>query len=137
MPAIPRRENEERQKAVLNFFLADPTATGDEALRALVSGRLLPHGTKDKKGRQKTMGQKRIFGLKKKAEAIRRGGEKPPPASVRLPPPPGGPVSIATVRSRALEIQQALAGLPGDVVEIIITRDGLKMKRLEPREEDL
>jgi hypothetical protein len=40
MPHLTRRESEDRQQALLNFFLQNPSATGDEGQKALIDGRL-------------------------------------------------------------------------------------------------
>jgi hypothetical protein len=140
MAAMTRRESEERQQAVLRFFMEHPTATGDEAQKALISGRLT-----GKKG--PPMGIGMLFRVKRQAESLARSGAPLPPAPApapevfRAPAVPahvgGNNDELEMLRERVRELQRLLANAPGGVVEIHITRDGARMVRLRPSEEEL
>jgi hypothetical protein len=130
MAALSRKESEERQQAVLRFFVDNPRSTGDEAQRALTSGRLL-----GKKG-QPPMGLGMLFKLKRQAETMAARG-------VRLPEPPRAADSqlteeqLAALRDRGHELQKLLSELPEAVIEVHITRDGVRVVRLKATEEEL
>lgn len=139
---LTRRESEERQQAVLRFFIEsglspDGTktrATGDEAQRALTTGRLT--GKKD----QPPMGLNMLYRLQRQAVDHLKKGKPLPPAPV---PPPAHPVPYApapvieALRSRTKELEAILNNGSSDVVEIHITRDGVRIVRMQPTEEKL
>lgn len=128
MPLMTRRESEERQAAVLRFFVENPTATGDEAQRALESGRLL--GGK----KQPPLGQGLLFKLKRQASELASKGVKP--SAPKAPSTLSGP-QLQMLRERSHELQKMLADLPDGVAELHISRDGVKVVRLTTTEEDI
>ena len=127
--AVTRHASEERQAAVLKFFLENPSATGEEAQRALTLGRLV-----GEKG-QPPMGTGMLFRLQRQAHDMRRKSQ--------LPPPLGGTpaqldeAGVRLLRERALQLQELLAKAPGGVTEVHVSKDGVRVVRLRPTEEAL
>lgn len=134
MASISRKDSEERQRAVLRFFMENPSATGEEAQRALVSGRLLSHKGKN----QMPMGLGMLFRLKRQAEMSAKKGERPPEAPMfKLN---GGPLTedqLRALRNSGHELQRLLSELPATVLEVHITRDGVRVVRMQQTEETL
>jgi hypothetical protein len=145
MPKLTKRENVERQRAVLEFFLRHPEATGSEAQQALLTGQLT--------GRRESsrLGERLVYDLKKKAEsqlrtqhgaalaAARRSGSLP---SLSVPPPVsagnGDHDPMTVVREHVNALRVALSALPDSVVSITVERSGsVRIRRIETREEDL
>jgi hypothetical protein len=131
MAALTRRESEERQAAVLRFFMESPTATGEEAQRALINGRLT-----GKKG--PPMGNGMLHRLQRQAHDLAVKGARPPEAPVaRGDSAALDADALQALRESAHEVQRLLAESPGSVVEVHITRDGVRVVRLRPTEEAL
>lgn len=127
MAALSRRESESRQQAVLNFFMTNLGATGDEAQKALLSGKLT--GKADAK-----MGIAMLFKIKRQAEKLVSGGKAQTGLSV-VPTEKAGPM-LAELRELVSKMQHALAAIP-DVTEVHITRSSAKIVRTVAREEAL
>lgn len=132
MAALTRRESEERQAAVLKFFMENPRATGEEMQKLLTAGRLT-----GKKG--PPMGQGMLYKLKDQAlEMLGRGARAPEPGPLR-----GESASLVAdeqlkdIRDRARELQKMLSDMNGSVLEIHISRDGLRVTRLQKTDETL
>jgi hypothetical protein len=132
MPAISRKESEERHAAVLRFFMENPRATGEEAQRALLAGRLT-----GKKG--PPMGTGALFRVKRQAEELLAKGERPPSNGTASPFKGDSAAlddeQLQALRQRAQEIQKLMGD--GGVMELHITRDGIRVVRLRPTEEKL
>jgi hypothetical protein len=130
MPGLSRREAEERQQAVLDYFLKNPRATGDEAQCELMNGRLT--GRKGPK-----MGIAMVFRLKRQAEDLLRRGTAMVSATpaTALSPEQAAPV-LASLRELTAKVQTLLDKLP-DVAEVRITRGDAKAIRQVTREDDL
>jgi hypothetical protein len=130
--ALTRRESEERQAAVLRFFIENPRATGDEAQSALTRGRL-PGLQKD----QPPMGLGMLFRLKRQAEeqvrkALVPARVAPAPAPAALTEP-----QLQALRDRAYELQKLLQASGDGILELHVTREGVRIVRLRPTEEKL
>jgi len=127
--ALTRRDSEERQQALLNFFLSRPDATGEDGQRALVGGSLL-----GKKG--PPMGLHMLFRIKRQADQLRStGAAQVANVPSAVSPSKIGPI-LAELRELAAKLQKALESLP-DVTEVKISRTGMRIVRLRAQEETL
>jgi hypothetical protein len=129
MAALTRRESEDRQKAVLRFFMENPRATGEEAQLALTSGRLT--GKND----SPPMGLGMLYRLKREAEVMAARQVNDTPAAAGTPVPHNGE-KLEALRKLAHDVKELLAALP-DVVEVHIRREGSRIVRLRATEEEL
>lgn len=129
---MTRKESEERQEAVLRYFLENPRATGEEAQRLLTIGRLLPHRGKE----QPPMGLGMLYRVKRKAEDMARKGFRPEAQAPRLILD-GKPddAQMQALRQRAQELQDALSKMPDGVLEVRVSRNGVSVVRMQPTEE--
>jgi hypothetical protein len=130
MAALSRRESEERQAAALRFFIENPRATGDEMQRALTAGRLT-----GKKG--PPMGIGMLYKLKRRAEEMARQGQKPPAIAPRPDFESTAEEHLQKLRETAKELQRMLSETTGNVLEVHITRDGVRVVRMRATEEQL
>lgn len=86
------------------------------------------------------MGLNMLYRLQRQAVDHLKKGKPLPPAPV---PPPAHPVPYApapvieALRSRTKELEAILNNGSSDVVEIHITRDGVRIVRMQPTEEKL
>lgn len=128
MGKVTKRENERRQQAVLQFFLSDPEATGDEAQRALVSGRLL--GVIGP-----PMGIGLLHRLQRQAREMARKGVTAP-APPRPAAPSTSPDAMAALRKATEGVQKALVALP-DITEVTISRSAARVSRQAIQQEQL
>lgn len=126
MAKLTRREIDERKQAVLNYFLAHPRATGDEAQRALTAGKLT--GNKGP-----PMGFGMLFRLKREAEAQLRSGRVP---TVAAPLAQERSENLNGLRDAAAEIQELLAKLP-NIAEVRVSRASVTVVRTVTQEETL
>jgi hypothetical protein len=120
---MTRKAAEKRQQAVLDFFLRNPAATGDEAQLALSGGKLT-----GEKGPTMSVGM--LYSLRKRALSMLPAG-----GSARVVDSMSGD-QLAKLRERARELQEMLAKLP-DVSGVTITRDGARVVRTKVEEEAL
>lgn len=122
---LKRRQVEERYAAVLQFFIADPDATGEEAQAALTSGRLT-----GAVGPPMNIGQ--LYRLRRQALQLAKSGATPKSAPVVARPDPKTDAAVKELRALASSIQRRMddAGL----VEMTLTRASIKVKRTEVRE---
>ena len=132
MAALTRKESDERQQAVLRFFIANPRATGEDAQHALTSGRLT-----GKQG-QPPMGLAMLYRLKRQAEEMAAKGDTPPEPPTRM----NGGAQMSeeqtqALRERARELQELLSELPDTVLAVNVTREGVRIVRMQPTEEEL
>jgi hypothetical protein len=128
MAALTRKESEERQQAVLNYFMANPLATGDEAQRALVSGQLTGKKTVP-------MGIGMLFRLKRQAEQLLKSGTAQVAAIKPMAPEQAAPI-LAELREAAARLQKVLAKLP-EVAEVRVSRADVIVTRTVVQEERL
>jgi hypothetical protein len=131
---LTRRDSEERHRAVLKYFLTNPSATGDEAQKALTSGALT-----GKSG--PPMGIGMLFRLKRQSEALRRDDPKEAArivseGSARYDTPVDGDDAAVALRSLVKQVQQILATMPS-VAEVRVTKAGAKVLRTVTHEEEL
>jgi hypothetical protein len=126
MPKLTRRESDQRKQAILRFFISNPCATGEEAQRALASGKLTGRA-------EQPMGIGLLFRIKRQAEvsdAGKRNGAAPPLSADATGE------ATAELRDLVAKAQTVLLQLP-DVAEVRITRSGAKVIRSVTREEPL
>jgi hypothetical protein len=126
MAKVSRRESEQRQQAMMNFFLSNPTATGEEGQAALISGKLT--GSKGP-----PMGVGMLFRIQRQARQLARQGVMSGPQGDGAALSPG---DLAELRKASGVIARVLAGLPG-VKEVIIDRSGPRLVRHAVKEERL
>jgi hypothetical protein len=134
MAAMTRRESEERQNGVRRFFMENPRATGEEAQRALTSGRLTAR--KD----QPPMGLGMLVRVQREARAATLRGEQPPSHTPQIGVGGGGAATeeqFGALRERARELHAMLNSMPGTVLSIHITREGAHIVSLQPTEEKI
>jgi hypothetical protein len=124
---LTRAHSEAREQAVLRFFLENPRATGDEAQKALVSGRLT-----GEKG--PPMGIGRLFKVKRQAELLVKDGANA--VSARPMAPEHAAPLLTELRNLTGKMQTVLQSLP-DVAEVRVTRAGAIVVRSVTREEPL
>lgn len=135
--ALTRRESDERKQAVIRFFIENPRATGEEAQAALTSGRLT--------GRQgqPPMGLGMLFGLQRQAREMAAKGIKPTDL-----PAPALPVQMngahdsserqfQALRECARELQNVLSQMPETVLEVNVTRERVRVVRMQKTAEEL
>jgi len=135
---MTRRESGERQEAVLQFFLDNPRATGEEAQTQLTLGRLVPSHGKD----QPPMGLHMLFRIKRRAEEItKRGGLQANEPALHFPPTShsNGADSknedqMNALRERTREVQELLVKMPPGVLEVHVSRGGIKILRTTEEE---
>lgn len=123
-----RRENEQRELAVLNWFLANPSATERECQKELESGRLTPGLPPSR------MGIAKVLALKRQAEGIIRTGAsqisaRPMATEVAAP-------LLAKLARWAEEGKKLLGELP-EVEEVRVSRAGAIMDRSRRTQEPL
>jgi hypothetical protein len=125
---LKRKQVEERYAAVLKFYIANPTATGDEAQDALVSGRMT-----GQKGPPMNIGQ--LYRLRRQALQLSLSGavQQTPPTDARTGMKTDG--AVKELRALAASMQKLMdaAGL----VELHLTRSTVKAVRNERREDAL
>lgn len=129
MAALTRRESEERRRGVLNWFLAHPDATGDEAQRALINGQIT-----GKKG--PPMGIGALYDIKREADRMRTQGAIALSSSAAPVNTEQAGVALAELRDLASKLQALLSQLP-QITEVRVTREGASMMRAVTREEKL
>jgi len=123
---LTRKKSATRRQAVLDFFVAHPDATGDEAQAALMSGKLT-----GERGPALSIGV--LYELRKRAlEQV--ASFAAPTARLAGATPPSE--ALAQLRQSVALVQKTLGQLP-DVAEVIIGRDGARLVRMEPRQEAL
>jgi hypothetical protein len=127
MNSMTRAESERRAQAVLKFFMENPRATGDEAQKALTSGRLT-----GEKG--PPMGIGRLFKVKRQAEQLVASGTRQVSAAP-IAAEHAGPL-LSKLRGLTGEMQELLGRLP-DVSEVRVTRAGATVLRSVTKEEPL
>jgi hypothetical protein len=125
MAKLTRRESEMRRQALLNFYLTNPDATGDEAQEALATGRLT--GSKGPPVSQHT-----LYALKRQAEELRRAGQQ----SVPVPDPALVTPQLAKLRDACREVMRILQGIPG-AESVHVTRTNVTIERASVRQEPL
>jgi hypothetical protein len=126
---LTRKESEERQQAVLRFFVENPRATGEEAQRALSSGLLT-----GKQG-QPPMGLGMLFRLKRQAEAMAAKDDTPPERPARM----NGGAQLSEEQTQALResargLQRLLSEMPDTVLGVNVTREGVRVVRTTEEE---
>jgi len=132
--SLTRRESIERQQAVLDYFLSEPFATGDEAQQALISGKLTG-------ATSPPMGLGMLFRIKRRAEEMRRGattaGTAPSAPGLQPDARPGrSPPTLENLRDATTRLQRVLAEMP-DVAEVRVTARDAKVVRNVVTEESL
>jgi hypothetical protein len=138
MASLTRRASEERQQAVLRFFIENPTATGEEAQRALRSGRLLPDRGRD----QPPMGLGMLFRVKRQAKSMAAQGIRPNVATRTASQPLTQSAQLndeqlQALRDRGRHLQELLSKMPETVLEVHVSRHGVSILRAQTTKEDL
>jgi uroporphyrinogen-III synthase len=98
--------------------------------RALTAGRLT-----GKKG--PPMGIGMLYKLKRRAEEMARQGQKPPAIAPRPDFESTAEEHLQKLRETAKELQRMLSETTGNVLEVHITRDGVRVVRMRATEEQL
>jgi hypothetical protein len=122
---LTRKKSEERQQAVLSWFLNHPAGTGDEAQAALSSGKLT-----GEKGPTMSVGM--VYSLRKRAlSMLPQGGIL---SSAAQPALTGE--QLARLRDLAKKVQDLLAATPG-VPQVTITQGEIRITKLRSESETL